>query len=100
MRAHLVPLLVLFSGCLSPQGQADVPKPAVQPAEAAQAGPDAKALQGKAAGLFKALPAAMTSDQNPITPEKVALGRMLFYEPRMSKNQELSCNSCHGLDTY
>ena len=32
--------------------------------------------------------------------ERVALGRMLFYETRLSKSQELSCNSCHRLDNY
>jgi cytochrome c peroxidase len=31
---------------------------------------------------------------------QVELGRMLFFETRLSKNHDLSCNSCHGLDTY
>jgi cytochrome c peroxidase len=31
---------------------------------------------------------------------KVALGRMLYYETRLSKNQKLSCNSCHDLAKY
>lgn len=50
--------------------------------------------------LFAALPAEMSAASNPVTPEKVALGRMLYYENRLSKNQELSCNSCHLLDKY
>jgi cytochrome c peroxidase len=32
-----------------------------------------------------------------VTPEKIALGRMLFYDVRLSKAQTLSCNSCHDL---
>ncbi len=32
---------------------------------------------------------------NPITPEKVELGRLLFFDPRMSGDGSLSCNSCH-----
>jgi cytochrome c peroxidase len=40
------------------------------------------------------------ADTNPITPEKVSLGRMLYYETRLSKNQDLSCNSCHMLDKF
>jgi cytochrome c peroxidase len=28
------------------------------------------------------------------------LGRMLYYEPRLSKAQQISCNSCHMLDKY
>ena len=50
--------------------------------------------------IFKPLPAEMTSDKNPITPEKIALGRMLYYEPRLSKSQKISCNSCHDLANY
>jgi cytochrome c peroxidase len=50
--------------------------------------------------LFQPLPEAMASTSNPITEEKVALGRMLYYEPRLSKSQKISCNSCHMLDKY
>ena len=32
--------------------------------------------------------------------EKVALGRILFYDPRLSKSQKISCNSCHLLTQY
>jgi cytochrome c peroxidase len=49
---------------------------------------------------FAPLPAVMTSTSNPITEEKVALGRMLYYEPRLSKSQQISCNTCHLLDKY
>lgn len=31
---------------------------------------------------------------------RVALGRMLFYDPRLSKSQTISCNSCHDLAKY
>jgi cytochrome c peroxidase len=50
--------------------------------------------------LFEPLPEVMTSKSNAITGAKEALGRMLFYEPRLSKSQQISCNSCHGLGTY
>jgi cytochrome c peroxidase len=32
---------------------------------------------------------------NPITPAGFALGRKLFYEPRLSKDDSVSCGSCH-----
>ncbi|MFD2934390.1 cytochrome-c peroxidase [Spirosoma flavum] len=32
---------------------------------------------------------------NPTTQEGVHLGRMLFYEPKLSSNQRVSCASCH-----
>lgn len=49
---------------------------------------------------FSVLPAEMTSDANPLTEEKIALGRTLYFDPRLSKNHDISCNSCHGLDTF
>lgn len=50
--------------------------------------------------FFKPLPSRMDTDANPATPEKIALGRMLYYDTRLSKNHDLSCNSCHPLDRY
>lgn len=34
-------------------------------------------------------------ENNPLTEERVALGRMLFYEPLLSKTNTVSCSSCH-----
>lgn len=34
---------------------------------------------------------------NPTTPAKVELGRMLYFDPRFSKTGTVSCNSCHNL---
>lgn len=34
---------------------------------------------------------------NPMTVEGVALGRLLFYDPILSKDSTLSCSSCHKL---
>lgn len=50
--------------------------------------------------MFQPLPDAIPSAANPITKEKIVLGRMLYFEPRLSKSQEISCNSCHMLDKY
>ena len=49
---------------------------------------------------FAPLPAVFDSKKNPITQEKVDLGRLLYYEPRLSKSQDVSCNSCHWLNQY
>jgi len=56
---------------------------------------NAEALQ-----LFAPLPAVMTSPDNPVTDAKVTLGRILYYDPRLSANQKISCNTCHPLDAY
>lgn len=33
---------------------------------------------------------------NPYTPEKAALGKMLFFDTRLSRDRNLSCSSCHN----
>jgi cytochrome c peroxidase len=49
---------------------------------------------------FSPLPSVIQSGTNPITPAKTDLGRMLYYETRLSKSNKFSCNSCHLLDKY
>ena len=34
-------------------------------------------------------------EQNPLTPEKIALGRRLFFDRRLSADQSISCSTCH-----
>jgi cytochrome c peroxidase len=60
----------------------------------------AVAVDSARLGIFQALPPVMDSAANPITEEKVVLGRMLYYDPRLSKGQDVSCNSCHELNKY
>lgn len=76
--------------------QAVAPQPPPKPK-----GPDAQQLLTRAKQIFTGpLPLKVESKDNPITEEKVKLGRMLYYETRLSKNQEISCNSCHSLADY
>lgn len=35
--------------------------------------------------------------KNPITTEKVELGKKLYFDPRLSKSGLISCNTCHNL---
>jgi cytochrome c peroxidase len=47
---------------------------------------------------WQALPeTAPAPADNPTTPEKVELGRMLYFDPRFSSTGTVSCNSCHNL---
>ncbi len=39
---------------------------------------------------------AYNFSKNPLTEQKVELGRVLFYDPILSKNNEISCASCHS----
>ena len=50
--------------------------------------------------MFKPLPTEAPSADNELTEAKINLGRMLYYENRLSKGEKLSCNSCHMLDKY
>jgi cytochrome c peroxidase len=34
--------------------------------------------------------------ENPTTPEKIALGKLLFFDPRLSGNNQMSCATCHA----
>ncbi len=56
-------------------------------------------LAGPVAGAdWQALPAvAPAPADNPTTPEKVTLGRMLYLDPRFSSTGTVSCNSCHNV---
>lgn len=50
--------------------------------------------------LLRRFQAARSEIGAPSTKERIELGRMLFFEPRLSKNHDISCNSCHQLDRY
>lgn len=57
-------------------------------------------LLERAKTTFNPLPATADNPDNPITAEKVVLGQTLYFENRLSKEGNISCNSCHNLDTY
>jgi cytochrome c peroxidase len=50
--------------------------------------------------VFSPLPPMADSADNKVTPEKVALGKKLYLDKRLSKDNDISCNSCHRLDTF
>jgi cytochrome c peroxidase len=43
-------------------------------------------------------PNTFVPDDNPLTKEKAALGRLLFFDKRLSKNDTIACASCHLKD--
>jgi cytochrome c peroxidase len=82
----LVALVIAFIGC----GKNTVPisGPSSTPA------PKTEALPAGLAG-YDAMP--IPAD-NPMTPEKVALGRQLFFDERLSIDGTRSCYSCHSCE--
>ncbi|XXQ67967.1 cytochrome-c peroxidase [Neisseriaceae bacterium B1] len=64
------------------------------------ASPEDQDLLKQAQGIFQALPDdAEMQKAHPFTAEQVKLGQQLWYEPRLSLGNTVSCNSCHNLAT-
>jgi cytochrome c peroxidase len=56
---------------------------------------DDAALLKEAQSQFKPLPKDFTTAETPATPERVALGRALFFDKRLSTDGSTSCSRCH-----
>jgi len=65
----------------------------------AKSGSESATIDPAKLKAFAPLPEAMPGNE-PITEEKVSLGRMLYYDTRLSKSHKISCNSCHLLAEY
>lgn len=59
-----------------------------------------KELNEQARQVFGVLPAVAENPENLITSEKVKLGKKLYFEKRLSKDNTQSCNTCHDLNSY
>lgn len=58
----------------------------------------AEQLMTDARQVFKPVPESIPKvGENVLTPERVELGKMLFFEPRLSASGLISCNTCHNL---
>ncbi len=56
------------------------------------------AARAQGAAQWQALPTvAPAPADNPTTPAKVTLGKMLFFDPRLSSTGTVSCFSCHNV---
>lgn len=55
-------------------------------------------LMTSAQAQFKPIPTSPpTLPNNPATAAKVELGKMLYFDPRLSASHAISCNSCHNI---
>ncbi len=58
----------------------------------------AGSLMKKAQSLFKPIPQKVREVRGkPITAVKVELGKMLYFDPRLSSSDLISCNTCHNV---
>ncbi len=63
-----------------------------------ESGTGSVAVEPAYSGLQRAFPPLNQPDDNPTTPEKVELGRQLFFDPVLSADQTLACATCHHPD--
>ncbi len=82
--ARLAKLLVFFAAIIvTVSGKSDDP------------------LLQKARQKLEPIPATLPNlpelKDNQLTPAKIELGKMLFFDPRLSASWTISCNSCHNL---
>jgi len=94
---HIVGLFAIV-GCTRepPRPEPAPPSTATTPPSDRTVAPALDLAQVRA--VLAPLPSRFDTPANPTTPEKIALGRMLYFDPRLSKAQDLSCASCHDLD--
>ena len=50
--------------------------------------------------IYQPLAASADNPENPVTAEKVRLGKILYFDKRLSKDGTQSCNSCHNMNTF
>ncbi len=53
-------------------------------------------LRDQVKDIFEPIPETPPAQPgNPSTPEKIALGKMLYFDPRLSESHNISCGTCH-----
>jgi cytochrome c peroxidase len=119
MKRIALSLLALLAACGSsadttppaPVSAAPAPTPASTPAApaagvAARTAEPATRSEGvdinpRLLRRFKPVRASLAQADAPAPSKAMTdLGRMLFFDKRLSRDRDLSCNSCHRLDTY
>src|SRR5260370_819015 len=61
---------------------------------------DDAAVVKEAQQIFQSLPKAMSNPGTELVKEQVALGRLLFFDPRITADGDVSCATCHQPALY
>ena len=75
--------VLLFTHCSAPEGEAELTE-----------------LQKRALTFTQPMPEDAFLEGMNRSDELIELGKMLFYEPRLSKSGLISCNTCHNMATF
>ena len=76
----------------TPYVRATPPPPEPTPTAGPRIGPSAADLRSRGLGI---LPPVTMPDDNPITSEKAELGKILFFDRRLSGDGFVACSTCH-----
>lgn len=76
---------------------APIPQDEVLPEEKWGAG--SSSVEPAWTGLKRDFPVTNETDTNPSNVDKVELGRLLFFDPILSQNNDMSCATCHHPDS-
>lgn len=87
----LLLLATLLIAALVPLPQDDLPAPE-------DYGAGASSRTDSVTGLDRDFPPISQMAGNPATPEKIELGRLLFFDPVLSEQNDIACATCHHPD--
>ena len=99
-RIHLISLLlatILFSCGGGSEKSSEMKKKGQQYAESMKLEQE---IGQRVRSMFQPLPDTAVNADNPVTPQKVKLGKILYFDVRLSNKQTQSCNTCHNLKTF
>ncbi len=83
-----------------PTGGVPGTAPTATAADPVDAGAGGDTLRATAASLFGTIPERVEQLRGqPLSSEQVELGHMLFFDPRLSRSQLITCNTCHSIGT-
>ena len=89
--------IVSLLGC-GAERESPPPARTAEPEDVSQEAPPVPVVtDASLLATFGLLPVRFESASNPINDAKVALGRMLYFDSRLSLAQDVSCNTCHDL---
>lgn len=96
----VIAALLLAAACNKSEPAKTEPVKAQEPAPVQSAAVLKPEIDGAVLAAFGKLPKSIDRKEGAASDAEVALGRMLYFEERLSKNHDLSCNSCHDLGKH
>ncbi len=97
----IAPLLLGLTVACGPTGEGEPgaePQATAGGASTSEMAPTDDPLIQQARAIFSPIPSQPPElEGNPASPARVELGKMLYFEPRLSSSWLISCNTCHNV---